>query len=201
MFYYISGKLVLTEANAAVIDNQGIAYRLTISGSTHAKLSSKIGGDAKLFTYLNVREDGLDLFGFYTQEELNAFRLLISVSGVGPKAAMSVLSQMSPEKFAVAVGMGDTKAISRAPGVGAKTAARIILELKDKIAKQLSQEEAAQGFSGDDFLPAKSNVEEAVNALLVLGYTRGEAASVLKGMDPAMPLEEMITAALKKLVK
>ena len=202
MFYYISGKLVLTEANAAVIDNQGIAYRLTVSGSTHAKLSSKIGSDAKLFTYLNVREDGLDLFGFYTQEELNAFKLLISVSGVGPKAAMSVLSQMTPEKFAISVGMGDTKAISRAPGVGPKTAARIILELKDKIAKQLSAETAETGFSDDvGIAPAANTAEEALNALLVLGYTRGEAASALRGADPALSLEDLITSALKKLMK
>lgn len=201
MFYYISGKLVLTEANAAVIDNQGIAYKLTVSGSTHAKLSAKIGSDVKLFTYLNVREDGLDLFGFFTQEELNAYKLLTSVSGVGPKAAMSILSQMTPEKFAVAVGMGDAKAISKAPGIGPKIAARIILELKDKIAKQLSPAEAAEGLGGDDFAPAASNAEEALNALLVLGYSRSEGAAALRGMDPSLTLEEMITAALKKLMK
>ena len=200
MFYSITGTLVTTEINAAVIDNNGIAFYLTVSAKTHAKLSPKLGERVTLFTYLNVREDGLDLYGFYSQEELHAYRLLISVSGVGPKAAMSILSQMTPEQFALAVGTGDTKAISKSPGVGAKTAARIILELKDKIAKQLSSDD--DGLAQDtDLLPGKDNLSEAMNALLVLGYTRGEATAVLKTVDTTLTLEEMITAALKKLMK
>ncbi len=201
MFYYISGKLVAVETSAAILDNGGIAYRLTISGATHAKLSAKIGGDAKLFTYLHIKQDGIELFGFFSQEELHAFELLISVSGVGPRAALSVLSQLSPEKFAIAVGTGDAKAISKAPGVGAKTAARIILELKDKIAKQLSVDTEEDNGSATVDFPAADAVEEARNALLVLGYTRGEAAAALKGIDVTLPLEAMITAALKKLMK
>ncbi len=198
MFYSISGKLVTMETAAAVIDNHGIAYYLQISGTTHAKLASKLGADAKLFTYLNVKEDGIDLYGFYTQEELNAFKLLISVSGVGPKAAMSILSMLTPEKFAVAVGTGNEKAL-KAPGVGPKIAARIVLELKDKIAKELS---ASDGdFGGAETVSVGSNADEAVNALMVLGYTRGEAASALKGLGAELSIEELITAALKKLVK
>jgi len=200
MFYSITGTLITTEINAAVIDNNGIAFYLTVSAKTHAKLSSKLNERVTLFTYLNVREDGLDLYGFYSQEELHAYRLLISVSGVGPKAAMSILSQMTPEQFALAVGTGDTKAISKSPGVGAKTAARIILELKDKIAKQLSSDD--DGIAQDtDLLPGKDILSEAMNALLVLGYTRGEATAVLKTVDTTLTLEEMITAALKKLMK
>ena len=200
MYYYISGILVTTEPNAAIVDNNGIAYRMTVSGTTLAKLSSKLNEKVKLFTYLNVYQDGIDLFGFWSQEELSAFKLLISVSGIGPKAAMSVLSQMTPEKLAIAVSCGDAKMISRAPGVGAKTAARIILELKDKLAKQISAEDTGYVQKADLEVP-ENNMTEALNALLVLGYSRGEAADVLKGMDPALTVEQMITAALKKLMK
>ncbi|MBO5649136.1 MAG: Holliday junction branch migration protein RuvA [Clostridia bacterium] len=200
MFYSVTGTLVTTEIAAAVVDVSGVAFYLSISAKTHAKLSPKLGERVTLFTYLSVKEDALDLFGFISQEELHAYKLLISVSGVGPKAAMAILSQLTPEQFAVAVGTGDTKAISKAPGVGAKTAARIILELKDKIAQQLSSEEDAQTRE-DVLLPGRDTLSEATNALLVLGYTRAEAASVLKTLDPTLSLEDMITASLQKLMK
>lgn len=200
MFYSITGTLVTTEINAAIVDNNGIAFYMTVSAKTHAKLSPKRGEKVTLFTYLNVREDGLDLFGFYTQEELNTFKLLITISGVGPKAALSILSQMTPEQFAVAVGTGDTKAIAKAKGLGAKTAARIILELKDKLAKQLAEDDSPAD-SAAELLPGRDNLSEAMNALLVLGYTRAEATAVLKTVDTTLPLEDMITAALKKLMK
>lgn len=199
MFYSITGTLVTTELNAAIVDNNGIAYYMTISAKTHEKLSSKRGERVTLFTYLNVREDGLDLFGFFAQEELNTFKLLITISGVGPKAALSILSQMTPEQFAVAVGTGDTKAIAKAKGLGAKTAARIVLELKDKIAKQIAEDEPLSG--GAELLPGKDNLSEAMNALLVLGFSRAEATTALKTVDTTLPLEAMITAALKKLMK
>ncbi|MBP3919706.1 MAG: Holliday junction branch migration protein RuvA [Clostridia bacterium] len=199
MFYSITGTLVTEELNAAVIDNNGIAFYMTVSAKTHEKLSPKRGEKVTLYTYLSVKEDGLDLFGFFSQEELNAFKLLITISGVGPKAALSVLSCMTPEQFAVAVGTGDTKAISKAKGLGAKTAARIVLELKDKIAKQLAEDEPLD--KGAALLPGKDNLSEAINALLVLGYTRAEATSALKTVDTTLTLEEIITAALKKLMK
>ena len=200
MFYSITGILATTEIAAAVIDVNGVAFYCNISAKTHAKLSPKLGEKVTLFTHLNVKEDALDLYGFISQEELHAYRLLTSVSGVGPKAAMSILSHLTPEQFAVAVGTGDTKAISKAPGVGAKTAARVILELKDKIAKQLSAEQ--EDVSGDtDLLPGRDTLSEAMNALLVRGYTRGEATAVLKTLDSTLSLEDMITAALKKLMK
>ena len=200
MFYSITGTLVTTEIAAAIVDVSGVAFYCNISAKTHAKLSPKLGEKVTLFTHLNVKEDALDLYGFISQEELHAYRLLTSVSGVGPKAAMSILSHLIPEQFAVAVGTGDTKAISKAPGVGAKTAARVILELKDKIAKQISAEQDA-GPSETDLLPGRDNLSEAMNALLVLGYTRGEATAVLKTLDSTLSLEDMITAALKKLMK
>ena len=200
MFYSITGILATTEIAAAVIDVNGVAFYCNISAKTHAKLSPKLGEKVTLFTHLNVKEDALDLYGFISQEELHAYRLLTSVSGVGPKAALSILSHLTPEQFAVAVGTGDTKSISKAPGVGAKTAARVILELKDKIAKQLSSEQPDT--TGDtDLLPGRDNLSEAMNALLVLGYTRAEATAVLKTLDSTLSLEDMITAALKKLMK
>ena len=200
MFYSITGILATTELAAAIVDVNGVAFYCNISAKTHAKLSPKLGEKVTLFTHLNVKEDALDLYGFISQEELHAYRLLTSVSGVGPKAAMSILSHLTPEQFAVAVGTGDTKAISKAPGVGAKTAARVILELKDKIAKQLSQDDDSAPHD-TDLLPGRDNLSEAMNALLVLGYTRGEAAAVLKTLDSTLSLEDMITAALKKLMK
>ena len=200
MFYSITGILVTTELTAAIVDVNGVAFYCNISAKTHAKLSPKLGEKVTLFTHLNVKEDALDLYGFISQEELHAYRLLTSVSGVGPKAAMSILYHLTPEQFAVAVGTGDTKAISKAPGVGAKTAARVILELKDKIAKQLSQDDDSAPHD-TDLLPGRDNLSEAMNALLVLGYTRGEATAVLKTLDSTLSLEDMITAALKKLMK
>lgn len=198
MFYYIQGEIVHVAPACAVIDCGGVGYKLTVSGNTAAKCA--LGKKMKLFTHLNVREDAVELFGFGDMQELAAFKLLISVSGIGPKAAMAILSQLTPEKFALAVTTGDTKSISKAPGVGAKTAARVVLELKDKIAKDIAPAVGGEMISsspeeGDKF-------SEAVNALLVLGYTRAEAISVLKPLDAsAMMLEDMIREALKKLMK
>lgn len=200
MFYYLKGTLVLTEPSAAVVDCGGVGYRLTVSANTLAKLTS-LGEPVCLYTYFYVREDAVELFGFFSVEELSAFKLLISVSGVGPKAAMAVLSVLTPEKFALAVTMGDAKAISKAQGVGGKTAARVVLELKDKVAKEFSTEIAdvqpdAAAAAEETVL---GNVDEAVTALMVLGYTRQEAQAALKGIPPLLPLEDMITAALRKM--
>ena len=197
MYYYISGTLVATESGAAVVDNHGIAYRMTASATTLAKLSSKLNESVRLYTYLHVYQDGIELFGFFSQEELSAFRLLIAVSGVGPKAAMAVLSQMTAEQLALAVGTGDAKAIARAPGVGQKTAARIILELKDKLAGQISADPQDSGFSPDP--GSASAMSEALNALMVLGYSRAQASGALRGIDPGLTVEQMIPLALKKL--
>ena len=205
MFYYISGKLAHLETGVAVIDAGGVGYKLTISQTTYDAMppnrSVKEAPTVLLYTYMAVREDGIELFGFASETELASFKLLISVSGVGPKAAMSILSQLTPEQFACAVGLGDTKAISKAPGVGPKTAARIVLELKDKVAKQLSVDTETDMAGRQELMSGKDVLSEAMNALLVLGYTRGEAANVLKTVDPALSLEDTITAALKKLMK
>lgn len=205
MFYSLYGDLIHTEGNLAVIECGGIGYKLTVSNNTFAALPfSKEDKKIRLFTHLQVREDGIELFGFYSNQELNAFRLLTSVSGVGPKAAMAILSQLSPEKFAVAVVGEDAKAISRAQGVGAKIAARIILELKDKIAKEFPIIHDGSAAS-DSKTPVSSGergkLTDAQDTLIVLGYTRSEAINVLRGADTSRSVEEIIKLALTKLMK
>ena len=199
MFYYIKGELVFTEPATAVIDCGGVGYKMTVSQNTMSHLS-RIGEQVCLYTHFYIREDAVELLGFYTKEELAAFKMLITVSGIGPKGAMAVLSVMTPEKFALAVSMGDAKAIAKAPGVGSKTAARVVLELKDKVAKEFSAEISSavpETDAGERVVIG--NVEEAITALMVLGYSRPEAQSALKGIDPLLPLEDMITAALRKM--
>lgn len=207
MFYYLCGKLALLKNDLAVIDVGGVGYSLTISGTTYeampANRSVKDPPTIKLFTHMAVREDGVELFGFATETELATFRLLITVSGVGPKAAMAILSHLTPEKFALAVCTDDKKAISKANGIGPKTAARVILELKDKLMKENGS------FAGEmpaslaaAVSPAKSGkLAEATDALMVLGYSRAEAMAAMKDMDTAnMELEEIIRLSLKRLM-
>ena len=196
MFYYIKGDLVHTENNLAVIDVGGVAYKLTVSANTIGNLAASQKDKVKLYTYMAVREDAVELFGFYSLEELSLFKLLITVSGVGPKAAMSVLSSFTVEKFAIAVGNEDVKALSKANGVGAKTAARIVLELKDKVAKEIS---VSKGVA--DTPVSSGTLSDAQNALMVLGYSKSEATNALKGISPILSLEDMIKEALKKLMK
>lgn len=198
MIYSVNGTVDLIEPNLAVIDCGGVGYACRITANTLSQL--KIGEKAKLLTYLSVREDAVELFGFYDAAELNCFKMLISVSGVGPKAALSILSGMTPQAFALCVASGDGKALTNAPGIGRKTAERIVLELKDKVSKQ----DVAAGVKGSavPIVAAPSNTyAEAVSALMVLGYSNGEAASALSGLDPSAPSDELIRAGLKKLAK
>ena len=205
MFYYISGGLALLDINTAVVDAGGVGYRLTVSQTTYNALPrpAQPMPQVRLYTYMAVREDAVELFGFSTVEELSAFKLLISVSGVGPKAAMAILSLLTPEKFALAVCSEDTKTLSRASGVGAKTAARIVLELKDKLLRDAKEDNSTAAALETIKPGASSNrLTEAQDALMVLGYTRAEALSALRTLDTAgMELEEIIRAALKKLMK
>lgn len=199
MFYYLNGVVAEMEANLAVIDCGGVGYACATTNYTLSQL--KKGERAKLYTYMNVREDAVELFGFATQSELHSFKLLLGVSGVGPKAALSILSANTPANLAMAVVMGDEKALTAAPGIGKKIAQRIILELKDKLAKE------QPSFSGDTgaILPVAvpdDKVREAGAALAVLGYSASEVAAALKGIDmDALPLEEIIRQALKRMVK
>lgn len=208
MFYYISGKLAHLEAGIAVIDAGGVGYRLTISGTTYDAMppnrSVETPPTVRLYTHMAVREDGVELFGFSTKTELDAFKLLISVSGIGPKAAMSILTLLTPEKFALAVCTDDKKTIARANGIGPKTAARVILELKDKLMKE---NPGATTVGGAELLSAperggRGKLSEAMDALLVLGYSRSEAMNALKDIDTEKTdLEEIIRLSLKKLMK
>ena len=199
MFYYVNGTVTELEAGLAVIDCGGVGYACATTNYTLSQL--KKGERAKLYTYLNVREDAMELFGFASQSELRSFKLLIGVSGVGPKAALSILSATTPQQLAMAVVMGDEKALTAAQGVGKKIAQRIILELKDKLAKEQGSFDAGSG--GPVLVPAQDNkAGEAAAALAVLGYGSQEISAALKGIDiEALPLEEIIRQSLKKMVK
>lgn len=199
MFYYVNGTVAEIEAGLAVIDCSGVGYACATTNYTLSQL--KKGERAKLYTYLNVREDAMELFGFASQSELRSFKMLIGVSGVGPKAALSILSSTTPQQLSMAVVMGDEKALTAAPGIGKKIAQRIILELKDKLIKEQGGFEAGSGAAVA--LPAQNNkAGEAAAALAVLGYGSQEIAAALKGIDmDALPLEEIIRQSLKKMVK
>ena len=194
MYDYFKGTLAFLRTDAAVVECGGVGYRLAVSASTHAKLSPLLGREATLFAYLAVREDAMELYGFSDETERALFIHLLSVSG--PKAALSVLSTLPADRLAVCVAAGDAKAIASAPGVGLKTAQKIILELKDKLAKEFaSGEPLPDGVPSD----GADDASDAVNALVVLGYSRAQALGALKGLDSALPLEIRIREALKKL--
>ena len=200
MFYYVSGPVADIEPGLAVIDCGGVGYACATTNYTLSRL--KKGTPAKLYTYLNVREDAMELFGFADQSELRSFKLLISVSGVGPRAALAILSAVTPQQLALAVVAGDEKALTAANGIGKKIAQRVILELKDKLAA----EEAV--VSGKGSVPViigglpHSKKSEATAALAVLGYGSAEIAAALKGIDmDALSLEDIIRQALKKMMK
>jgi len=196
LFYYIKGTVALTEPALVVLDAGGVGYALNTSYTSATAV--KTGDTATFYTYLHVREDIFDLYGFYRREELECFRQLVSISGVGPKAALAILSAVTPDKLALCVITGDEKALCAAPGIGKKLAQRIILELKDKLAK--SDLEAAA--SGEGYVPIQTGgaSDDAVAALVVMGYSRAEALAALRGVDVAgMSTDEIIRAALKKL--
>ncbi|MBR7181606.1 MAG: Holliday junction branch migration protein RuvA [Clostridia bacterium] len=207
MFHFIRGSLALLRPGLAVVDAGGVGFKLTVSDRTYNALSpTQSGGEVKLFTHLAVREDGMELFGFSTESELETFCLLTSVSGVGPKAAMAILSCFTPEQFMLAVCSEDKKAIAKANGIGPKTAARIILELHDKMVAEgtFPTTTTALGTASVASPAARDSgkLGEAQEALLVLGYGRSEILGVLHTIDTAtMGVEDIIRAALKKLMR
>jgi len=200
VFYYLNGKVAEILPYLAVIDCGGVGYACKTTNNTLASL--KKGKEQKLYTYLNVAENVFELYGFATQSELNSFKLLIGVSGVGPKAALAILSSGTPETLAMAIVTGDEKALTAAPGVGKKIAQRIILELKDKMAKETAGE---LDFSGGKGAPAPAlfgnKAAEAAQALAVLGYSSQEVSLALKGLDMDQPLEEIVRQGLKRMAK
>ena len=201
MFYYVSGTVAHIEPYLAVIDCGGVGYACKTTSYTLSAL--KKGDKGKLFTYLNVREDAMELFGFATQEELNLFQQLISVSGVGPKAALSILSSSTPANLALSIITGDEKALTCAQGIGKKIAQRVILELKDKLAKGQTFGGAGEVYGGTGVTIIPENKQsEASAALAVLGYSQSEIAAALKGIDMSeLSLEQIIKQALKKMMK
>lgn len=199
MFYYVSGTVAELTAGMAIIDVGGVGYGCATTNYTLSQL--KKGQSARLYTYLNVREDAVELFGFADQSELRCFKLLISVSGVGPRAALAILSVVTPSQLALAVATEDTKALTAANGIGKKIAQRVILELKDKLAG----EDTFDG-SGRCAVPmadgGHNKRSEAAAALAVLGYGSAEIAAALKGIDlDSLSLEDIIRQALKRMMK
>ena len=197
MFYYLNGEIALIEENLAVVDCGGVGYACHTSAYTLSKL--RVGQRAKLYTHCNIREDAFDIFGFSTAEELRCFKLLIGVTGVGPKAAQAILSAVSPERFTLAVMTQDEKALTAAQGVGKKIAQRIILELKDKLGGGITEVGVAE------FAPvlpqSGSNLALAQAALGELGYDRNEINAALKGINAdSMSTEEIVRHALRAMV-
>lgn len=198
MIYSLNGILKVVEPNFLVVEVGGVGFGVKTTLNTIAQLP-EIGKEVFLYTYLNVREDAMELFGFSHSSELNCYKMLISVNGVGPKAALSILSDNTPEQFALSVASGDAKNLTRSAGIGLKTAQRIVLELKDKVSK----EQVASGVTGKTVAQtsgaATGNASEAISALVVLGYAQSDAASVITAMDSSSSVEDMIKAGLKAL--
>lgn len=199
MFYYLEGSVAELEPNLVVLDCGGVGYALNTTANTLASLSK--GTRCRLYVSESIREDAFDLYGFYSRNEKLFFEMLTSVSGIGPKAALSILSANTPEGLALAVASENEKALTVAPGIGKKIAQRVILELKDKIAKD-------SGFSGGSFtapvaaVSDNSAVGDAVAALTVLGYSSNDIAQVLKSTDTnGMNTEQIIKTVLRRMVK
>ena len=198
MFYYVDGTVSVLQQGLAVIDCGGVGYACHASQNTIGKL--KTGEKARLLTWLNVREGVFELYGFIDEEEKSCFLMLTSVNGVGPKAALSILSVAPPDRLALSIITGDEKMLMQAPGIGKKIAQRIILELKDKLTKE--QQEIGMPTAPGIVAGEKSKAVEAAAALAVLGYTQQDIAVAMKGVDVEnLPLEEIVRQSLKKMVK
>ena len=200
MFYSLTGKIVYSDISRVAIECQGIAFDVTTSVNTLRRLGS-VGDTATVYTHLAVREDGVELFGFYDNEELSYFRMLISVSGVGPKAAVAILSALTPEMLALSITAGDIKSITKAQGVGPKIAQRIIIELKDKVSKMAPSKVGSEKLIQTVLPGCSGNCDEAVSALMALGYANSEAAQAVSALDGSLPVEELIKQALRSLAR
>lgn len=197
MLYSVRGKLIAIESNAAVVECGGVGYMCQTTMNTLKAV--KLNTEVTLYTYLNVREDAVDLFGFATKAELETFKNLISVSGVGPKAGLAVLSELSPEQVAMAIASDDLKTITRAQGIGKKIAQRIVLELKDKLAKTAKEDSSFAQAAQNSVNVSAGNVPKAIEALGVLGYSPSDVSPVLATLDSALPVEQLISLTLKQM--
>ena len=200
MYYSLRGTLIAADGRSAAVECGGVGYLCTVSAQTYSQLPEP-GEEVLLYTHLSVREDAMELYGFSTENERNCFQMLIAVSGVGPKAALSILSATTPEGLATAIITGNEKALMVAQGIGKKTAQRIILELKDKLAQgQIAPGEESYGGTGVTVIP-QDKASEATAALAVLGYGPAEITAALKGLDlETLSLEEIVRQALKNMI-
>jgi Holliday junction DNA helicase RuvA len=197
VYYSVRGEIIHLENGVAVVECGGVGYKCLTTMNTQKNL--KLGEQVKLYTYLNVREDAMELFGFYTQEELGAYKTLIGVSGVGPKVALAILSALTPSQISLAIASGDVKTITLAQGVGKKLAQRLILELKDKF--NIGASDDGNVVSGGTVTVSTGNVPKAIEALTVLGYSSSDVAPFISTLDPSLPVERLIGETLKMMGK
>lgn len=195
MIYSVRGNLILMDAGFAVVECGGVGYRVQTSITTQKTL--KLNSEVMLYTHMNVREDAMELFGFSTKSELSTFKLLIGITGVGPKVALAILSELTSEQIAMCVSASDSKTLTRANGVGPKLAQRIVLELKDKI-KGTADTSGFEPGKGT-VIADTGNVSKAVAALAVLGYSAADVTPILSRLDPNMSVEAMIAATLRQM--
>lgn len=198
MFYSLTGNIIYSDLNSVAVECSGVGFKCFTTMNTLRKIGGN-GDKVTLYTHLNVREDALDLFGFADTYELDFFKLLISVSGVGPKAALAILSELDPDKLALCIASGDSKAITKAQGVGPKLAQRVVLELKDKVKGISHEDNGGYDLAAAEAATSSAAGSEAVSALMVLGYTQSEAATAVGKLDQSLSVEEMIKQALKSL--
>jgi len=200
MYSYIRGILAEIEEDAVVVEANGVGYHIFTTGQTFSHLPS-LGEEVKVYTYLNIREDAMQLFGFLGKDELRVFKLLLGVSGIGPKGALAILSVMTTDDLRFAVLGDDAKAIAKAPGVGVKTAQRLILELKDKLHLEDAFEQRLQQAEEPAREKAKGAKNEAVQALVALGYSSSEALKALNGIEitEETDVEDILKMALKNM--
>lgn len=199
MIYNLRGTLTVSDVNYIVVECSGVGFKCFTTLNTVKDLG-RVGDEVNVYTHLSVREDAMDLYGFATVAELDAFKLLITVSGVGPKAAAAVLSELSPDKLALCIASGDAKSITRAQGVGKKTAERIVLELKDKMGA-IASDSVSRSVMNASSAVADNDTAEAVAALVALGYSQSDASMAVGAMDKSLSVDEMIRQGLKQLAK
>ncbi|HBM03453.1 MAG TPA: Holliday junction branch migration protein RuvA [Ruminococcaceae bacterium] len=198
MIYNLKGRLTVCDVNFIVVECGGVGFKCFTTLNT-VKQIGKVGSEVNVFTHLSVREDAMDLYAFATPAELDSFKLLITVSGIGPKAAASILSELTPDRLALCIASGDAKSITAAQGVGKKTAERVVLELKDKMNGIVSESVSSSVNNASSV--ESSSASEAVAALVALGYSQSDAAVVVGSLDKSMSVDEMIRHGLKQLAK
>lgn len=201
MYAYIKGILAEITEDAIIVENQGIGYEIAVPGQVFDYLPS-VGEEVKIYTYHYVREDAILLYGFLTKEDVRIFKMLIGVSGIGPKGALAILSVLSTDDLRFAILGDDAKAIAKAPGVGAKTAQRVIIELKDKLSlEDAFEQKLANQAQKVELNPAVGVKNEAILALTSLGYSQSEALKVLQGIEisPDDQVEDVLKMALKQM--